>query len=646
MKILPRSVGYSSKTIRSDIEFLRFVSISAVLLYHAEFQLDGLMLFTGGFLGVDVFFVISGYLITRIIRGDQRPNETFNVLLFFERRAIRLLPVYFVVVFLSLCFGYFALLPSRLIDLSSSAIAANTFTSNYFWIANLQEYDAESSLLRPLLHTWSLSVEIQFYAISAFLFFASLKSRYYLEMVVLLTAASLFAAAILGDLFPELTFYSVFTRFWEYGFGALIACLKSGRLRFLERHHRVILACSYLIIGGLICFGGYRADQLLLSSFPIVLATCALLALGQNPSSFNWIIGCRIFQFGGKLSYSAYLWHFPIFAFARLLDWTPDNLDKFFWIVATFIVSICSLFCIEQSIKAHAQSYRKVFYSGGFLLLAASIFLAMFFRGNEGFPDRFSSENAIYAKNEMDNRKLNEAARIHAQQKKFTKFSDNPKNKKVLIIGNSHGDDLFNALQLNQKLFRGYEFARLYSQIGISDLKLEEILKSDAYIAADVIIISTRYIDYERVKNGERFVNDFIVLPKMITAMQKSEKKLLLTSHTPEFDQINGLEIFDYYFKNAEIFELKINLEEIKSLFYENRRVQKVKKLNSKLAEIAVKFNLKVLEKEQLICSRPSKCEGITPDGFKVFSDYGHWTLRGAAFIGKRISDSNWLRLQ
>ncbi len=645
MKTLPKSTGHNPTKIRSDIEFLRFVSITAVLLYHAQFTFDGVILFTGGFLGVDIFFVISGYLITRIIKDNQQLNQSFSVLTFFERRAIRLLPVYFVVVSLSLCFGYFALLPSRLIDLSNSAIAANTFTSNYFWITNRQEYDAESSLLQPLLHTWSLSVEIQLYTISALLFFASLRSRYYLEMVLLLTIASLFAAAHLDELYPELTFYSVFTRFWEYGFGALIACLNSRGFRLLELNHRVILLCSYLIIAGMVFLAGHRTDQLLVFSFPIVLATCALLAIGQHPSSFDRVFGLQIFKFGGKVSYSAYLWHFPIFAFARLLDWTPDNLDKILWIFTTFILSALTLFCVELPIKARAQRNRKAFYSVGFSLFVVTICLAMVSKGNDGFPNRFSSENAIYAKNEMDNRKLNEAARMHAQQKKFTKFSDNPKNNKVLIIGNSHGDDLFNALHLNLHLFPGYEFARLYSQIGISDLQLEKMLRSDAYITADTIIISTRYIDYERVKNGERFVNDFVVLPKMISAIQGSGKEILITSHTPEFDQINGLEIFDYYFKNAEKSELKINLEDLKSLFYQHRRAQKVKKLNSKLAEIALTFNLRVLEKEQLICSRHSKCEGITPDGFKVFSDYGHWTLRGAAFIGKRISDNNWLRL-
>ena len=113
---------------------------------------------------------------------------------------------------------------------------------------------------------------------------------------------------------------------------------------------------------------------------------------------------------------------------------------------------------------------------------------------------------------------------------------------------------------------------------------------------------------------------------------------MILTSHTPEFNQINGKEVFDYYFQNAQKNKFNINLEQLREMFFKNQRFQKSKKkINKKLNYIAKSYGLSVKSKQKLICPELFKCDGITNNGFKVFSDYGHFTLKGAKFLGERM---------
>ena len=148
---------------RPEIDGLRAIAVMAVLLYHAELFIGKTQLFAGGFLGVDVFFVISGYLITSLILTEYQSTGSFSFPNFYERRARRLLPALLTVMLAFLPVGWFVLMPTQLIDFSKSLISSIFFASNLYWNETLHEYGAESALLKPFLHTWSLAVEEQFY---------------------------------------------------------------------------------------------------------------------------------------------------------------------------------------------------------------------------------------------------------------------------------------------------------------------------------------------------------------------------------------------------------------------------------------------------------------------------------------------------
>jgi peptidoglycan/LPS O-acetylase OafA/YrhL len=152
---------------RSEIDGLRAIAVISVIIYHAEFIISNYIFFPGGYIGVDVFFVISGYLITKIIVNDLNKNR-YSIPKFFERRIRRIIPPLFFMFLVILPVSYFLLIPSSLLNFSNALLSSIFFISNLFFYLDGNVYGTQDSLLKPLLHTWSLSVEEQFYIIFPF----------------------------------------------------------------------------------------------------------------------------------------------------------------------------------------------------------------------------------------------------------------------------------------------------------------------------------------------------------------------------------------------------------------------------------------------------------------------------------------------
>ena len=172
---------------RPEIDGLRAIAIGAVILYHAQITILGHQPFKGGFIGVDIFFVISGYLITSIILKELLTTGTFSFKYFYERRARRILPALLFVMLVSLPFVWIYLMPENLLDYSKSIIYSLGFSSNfYFWFSG-QQYGADSGLLKPFLHTWSLSVEEQFYILFPIVLLITFKyfRKYLIHILIL-----------------------------------------------------------------------------------------------------------------------------------------------------------------------------------------------------------------------------------------------------------------------------------------------------------------------------------------------------------------------------------------------------------------------------------------------------------------------------
>ena len=166
---------------RPEIDGMRGIAVIAVVLYHAKINLFGYDIFKGGFLGVDIFFVISRYLITGIILREISATKKFLIKKFFERRIRRILPVLFFILIITYPMGYFFMSPEGFLDYSKSVIFSLGFTSNFYFFKTESDYYAFASALIPLLHTWSLSIEEQFYILFHYYFFQKIleKKKYY-----------------------------------------------------------------------------------------------------------------------------------------------------------------------------------------------------------------------------------------------------------------------------------------------------------------------------------------------------------------------------------------------------------------------------------------------------------------------------------
>jgi len=208
---------------RPEIDGLRAIAVIAVVLYHAGFVINGTNSFSGGYIGVDIFFVISGYLITSIIIKEMA-EQKFSFLKFYERRARRILPALFIVMLSSLPFAWIYLLPKAMKEYAASILSSLVFSSN-FWFWQEDNYWAEPSALKPFLHTWSLSVEEQFYLVFPMILVMLWRfaKRHITSILVAGFLLSLLVAELGTIIHPDFTFYLLPSRGWELLAGAILA---------------------------------------------------------------------------------------------------------------------------------------------------------------------------------------------------------------------------------------------------------------------------------------------------------------------------------------------------------------------------------------------------------------------------------------
>ena len=298
---------------RPEIDGLRALAVLPVILFHAGFSL-----FSGGFVGVDVFFVISGYLITSIILSELAAG-TFSLLHFWERRARRILPALYLVLLVSLPLAWFWLSPQDLLNYSDSLFAVALFCSNvWFWLTS-GYFDAAAEF-KPLLHTWSLAVEEQFYL--CFPLFLLVLWRCCKSWLPGLLAFALLISLLLAEWGalhrPAFTFYMLPTRAWELLAGALVAWWLHQRSpqfpAFINELGSLLglgmILSAIVLIDKTTRFPGVNA------LLPVV-GTALILAFANRNTLAGRLLSLKALTAIGLISYSAYLWHQPLFAFAR-----------------------------------------------------------------------------------------------------------------------------------------------------------------------------------------------------------------------------------------------------------------------------------------------------------------------------------------
>src|SRR5688572_2235118 len=304
---------YTVMDYRREIDGLRALAVLPVILFHA-----GLQAFSGGFVGVDVFFVISGYLITTTILAELEVGK-FSIINFYERRARRILPALFFVLFVSLPFAWFWLFPQDMKSFSQSLVAVSAFSSNVLFWRESGYFDTVAEL-KPLLHTWSLAVEEQYYLFfPVFLMLTwRLGKPWILGLLAVVFGISLAAAQWGSSAQSMAAFFLLPTRGWELLVGAFVAFCLAKNSRPLNKVAGELggIAGLSLIVYAIVVFDKNTPFPSLYTLAPTV-GTALILLCTTQPTVVRKVLGNKCFVGVGIVSYSAYLWHQPLFAFAR-----------------------------------------------------------------------------------------------------------------------------------------------------------------------------------------------------------------------------------------------------------------------------------------------------------------------------------------
>ena len=380
---------------RPEIDGLRALAVFSVIFYHAELSFFDKNFFQGGFLGVDIFFVISGYLITSIIFKETVLSESFSFYNFYERRIRRILPILLFVMIISLPFAYFTLLIDQIIEFSKSIISSIFFVSNIFFHYTDDPYIAEASILKPFLHTWSLSIEEQYYVFFPIIFYFII--RYLKKFIPLILFLGIVISLYIAEKFsishPSFNFFMLPSRGFELLIGSFISYLQfNNKFNIIVSNNIINNFLSSIGLIFIIYSLFYFNDEMLLPSFKSllpVLGVTLLIIFGRGKVFVNKILTNKIIVFLGLISYSLYIWHYPIFAFSKnLYLFQASNLSKFIFIFVTILLSIFSYLYIEKPFrnKTIISTYMlKIFIIFSIIIL---LIFSFFMISQDGYKNR------------------------------------------------------------------------------------------------------------------------------------------------------------------------------------------------------------------------------------------------------------------
>lgn len=379
---------------RHDIDGLRALAIIPVVLFHSGFKT-----LSGGYIGVDVFFVISGFLITSILYRDIT-EKRFSLLDFYERRARRIFPVLFVMLFTTLIAGFILFRPDELLKLGRLSACSALFVSNVCLYLTAG-YFTEGAAKLPLLHTWSLAIEEQYYIVFPVILMVLLRWRRTLLLPAIATLLALsFITSVIGlQVSPSATYYLLPTRMWEMLVGSLLALLPAFVLSPTLRKSMALLGLG-LIIAPIFLFTEQTAFPAWNALYPCIGAALIILSGTTQTTSVHQFIGAKPLVFIGKISYSLYIWHWPLLVFANYIfirDLTL--LESLALQLVIWTTAILSWHYIEKPFRISGKGLsQKTILVGSVATIAVTLFMAAAIVEGKGWPQRLDPRSVQMSK--------------------------------------------------------------------------------------------------------------------------------------------------------------------------------------------------------------------------------------------------------
>ena len=652
----PRPSTAGSLTYRPDIDGLRAVAVIPVVLYH--FRIPG---FGGGFVGVDVFFVISGFLITSLLFGELRAGE-FSILRFYERRARRIFPALFTVVTTSLAAGIVIFFPRDLLRLAESAAATALFVSNFdFWLQS-GYFDVDANL-KPLLHTWSLAVEEQFYVVfPALLYVMHTRKRVSLLFLVLALAILSFGLSVWAvEQYPSAAFYLAPYRTWELMLGAILALGEFPRPKWgwvndaLSVSGLLSIAWAVFNFTSLTPFPGFNA------LFPCI-GTAALIFAGHGEGRIvQRILSSGPFVFVGLVSYSFYLWHWPIHVFANYMLGSSQGIPlAIALILLSFALAVLSWRFIEQPFRRRQWISRGTVFQLGGLATAMSLAIAGGLFAVHGLPQRFSPDlrRILAEADDIEPRRhdcFNHTASELRDGNICTIGDLNAANPTFMLWGDSHADAILPAVDAAARrvgrkgLFIVHGRCPPLIHISLTDEPTERCAQlNDAALHfalgkdITVVILVARWAYYDQGvgygpdANEVRHLIDLDpvtrpdvsqhaefarVLGRTVRALRSAGKSVVIMAPVPE----PGIDVPEAFARDASF-----QLHEARLLPLANYRARNAYVLRD-LDDLRRRYGVTIVDPVPLLCSSTS-CE-LLRDGKPLYVDHHHLSVYGALQI-------------
>ena len=633
---------------RGEIDGLRALAVVSVILFHA-----GIQSFGGGFVGVDIFFVISGYLITSILLNDLR-SGSFSLIQFYERRARRILPALFLVMFLCLPFAWLLLATTDMKAFASELIAVQIFSSNFLFWHHSGYFDTATEL-KPLIHTWSLAVEEQFYMIFPLLMLLAWRfgERIVVGFLILIFSISLAAAQWGAFRYPEFSFFMLPTRAWELVIGAFIATYYS---KHNIKHHNHLIAhcCSFLglllILYSVFAFSKETPFPSLYALVPTV-GTALIIIFATNETWVGKLLGSKPFVSIGLVSYSAYLWHQPLFAFARIRsDESLSNAILLFLAIISIALGYLSWWIVERPFRRKHKITRKKVFIYASVVSLCFIVIGITFRNVQHFSNyRMNKSQLSLLETAKPSPKRNEC---HAGDNHYIQPHDACEylgdQITWAVLGDSHAVEL------------GYSLASELNayDVGIKHLSYSGCLPSfqmpepqtqcgkwteaainylDRTPAIRTVIVSYRLnlhlygdheADYPKLPNKVSLSRRIEIWDSYISLLRHllgSGKRVVVVLQAPELSKSNE----DLIFRKGNSSH---DIVSVPAEWWKRRNAYIMNHLNT------IPKDIKVINPADFFCDDQS-CYS-TRGGISLYFDDDHMSVAGADIIAKRILES------
>jgi peptidoglycan/LPS O-acetylase OafA/YrhL len=610
---------------RPDIDGLRAFAVVSVVAYHAFPKL-----LPGGFIGVDIFFVISGFLITTIVLHSLAEGA-FTYRSFYARRIRRIFPALIVVLLATLCAGWYLLLSDEFAELGKQATGGSAFVANLIFWSESGYFDTIAET-KPLLHLWSLGIEEQFYIFWPLLLGLAWRKRWPIGRVILaVSAVSMAINVAMVQTSPSAAFYSPASRFWELMIGGILACMRQRppAPNIWRGHVQSVLGIG-LIVLGLVMIRSNSAFPGWWALLP-TLGAASCIAAGPDGALNKYLLSNRVMVWIGLISYPLYLWHWPLLAFPRIIgSEAPSPEIKVIAVLAALTLAWLTYVIVEKRVRAgFGKSPQLIVLSAAMAFVG---FFGTFVFIRNGLPSRDAAQLAIINSgdvgHEIFHKYLDEnfyPCTPVAIQRESLKWGDHlrcfqSKNQgapSLAIIGDSHGEHLFVGLAeampdrnivyyIKDSLpySSNKEFNRIFASV-LADSKIVDVILASLW--------------------KERLGAFGPEIQKTVHQLTAAHKKVFLIDDVPTFS-------FDpKKCKYSRLLSSNYLCSEPRSIFDGSYRYY----LPVLQAAVDGDQDAKILFVSNYLCDE-AKCH-MAIDGKLLYRDNHHLNLNGSRFFGNRI---------